>query len=291
VRPLIDADILLHEIGSCGEYDDPETGEHMIRNFDFVASLLDQLIRQICDEVWADESPLLFLTSSERLIKMYNRMGNDMVYEPNFRLAIATVRPYKGNRKDKPKPAHFYNLMAYMLAEYDVRVANGMEADDLLGIYQAAGMRANKETIICTRDKDLRINPGMHYGWACGAQAATPPYEVQPFGQIELVEKGKDKKKVIKGDGLMFFYSQVLTGDTTDDYPGLPGCGAVKAFKVLGECETEDELVAACYALYQAKYESDEEVNDRMEEQARLAWMCQKMIDGKPVMWEWPSGR
>lgn len=284
--PLIDADILVYEVGSSGEYVDDE-GEPQVREFDFVANLLDTKIREICEECWADDEPILFLTNSESTTELYNRMyrftGEQLVYKPNFREAVATVNRYKGNRDGKKKPFHTKHLISYMLAKYNCVVANGMEADDMLGVYQ----RMQDDTIIITRDKDLRINPGMHYGWQCGKQEAWGPEEVDEWGGIEVIEKSG--KKQIKGTGLKFFYSQVLTGDTTDDYPGLPGCGAVKALEALGPLETEDDLRVTVAELYMQKY--PDEWRERMTEQAQLAWMVNELTaDGEPVMWELPDG-
>ena len=51
MRPLIDGDILLYEIGFSGEFKDEETGEPALLDFDRVAILLDEKIRLICDDV------------------------------------------------------------------------------------------------------------------------------------------------------------------------------------------------------------------------------------------------
>lgn len=286
MRCLIDADILLYEIGSCGEYDDEETGKHIIRSFDFVAELLDQRIKEIEGECWADQPSTLYLTGSEYVMGMVNRViQRDGVlpieYKPNFRFDVATVKPYKGNRKDVVKPYHTRNLIAYMMAMYDVDVANGYEADDAIIINT---LLDPDNTIVCTRDKDLRQAGRHHFGWACGKQPQFGPKEIDPFGSLEY----NATKKKLTGEGIKFFYSQLLTGDSVDNIPGLPGCGPAKAFKLLDELETEQELCKAVEAAYESKYEG--EGLDFMYEQAHLLYMIQEIDDeGRPVMWKWPT--
>jgi len=69
---LLDGDVLVYEAAFGGQYKDEE-GELVVRPFESVAELLDQKIREIVDECWADEEPLLFLTNDSTLNKMYNR--------------------------------------------------------------------------------------------------------------------------------------------------------------------------------------------------------------------------
>lgn len=287
MRCLIDADILIYEIGSCGEFDvkdddGEKTGEHVIRHSDFVFELLDQRIREICEECWSNQPPTLYLTGNEQVMRMYNkelkRKGEDQVeYKPNFRYAVATVKPYKGNRKDVVKPYHTENIIAYMFAKYEVKVANGYEADDAIIIDTMLDL---DNTIVCTRDKDLRQAGKHHFGWACGKQEQFGPKEIDTFGSLEY---NADKKK-LTGEGIKFFYSQLLTGDPVDNIPGLPGCGPVKAFELLDELETEPDLLGAVEAAYEVRY--GEFTMNRIFEQADLLWMCQALDDdGNPVRW------
>lgn len=95
-----------------------------------------------------------------------------------------------------------------------------------------------QETIICSRDKDLRMCPFWHYGWEHGNQPEFFPTYVERLGEITLSE---DKKK-IKGTGLKFFYSQLITGDTVDNIPGLPKGGPVLAALTLADAVSEQEM-------------------------------------------------
>ena len=186
--PLIDADILIYEGSFGGE--NRETGE--VYGFDYVSALLDKKIADICHAVGATQPPLLFLT------------GDD-----NFRFDIATVKPYKGTRKEE-KPFHYLNARAY-LESLGAVVIDGMEADDMLAIKQADNTATVEQwnmieggdltldskniTVICTRDKDLRQVPGWHYGWEHGKQPEFPLQFVEVIGDIRLT----DDKKEIKG--------------------------------------------------------------------------------------------
>ena len=303
MKPLIDCDVLLYEIGYCGEYKDEDTGELLVRPFDVVSEAFDQRVKEICAEVWATEEPIFFITNNKRIYerqerakarlckRMEARLKNDpsdklstsilkanqpAKYNPNFRDKVAKAKVYKGNRKDN-KPLHWENLLVYVMAKYDYRIAEGMEADDLMCIYQMSAEPLS--TIICTRDKDLRICPGMHYGWPCGRQEAFGPCQVTELGTLELLWG----KKLV-GTGLMFFYSQMLTGDNTDNIPGLPRCGPVKAFKLLEQCTGEAELFEVVKEAYKSSY--GDAWHTEMNEQAQLLWMVQELTeDGLPVHW------
>ena len=299
MKALIDLDILLYEVGSIGQYVDEETQEIVMKSFDVVSEAFDQKVLEIEGEVWATEPSLFFMTNNKQLYKAKEKkkakalkravkkqeenpldvVVKDLVdlyqpskYVPNFRDDVAKKKVYKGNRKSS-RPLHYDNLVAYVCATRDVICAEGCEADDLLAVEQYKSEPLT--TVICSRDKDLKIIPGMHYGWACGLQKPFPFGEVKVNGHINILGGKK-----IEGTGLKFFYSQVLTGDVTDNYPGLPRCGAVKTFKALDECNDEVEMFNAVRELYRASY-GDEDWHAEMNEQAQLAWMvCEQEEDG-----------
>lgn len=302
MKCLIDCDILLYEVGVVGQYIDEETQEIVMKSFDVVSEAFDQKVLEIESECWSTEESLFFITNNKQLYKAEEKKkakklkrvtkrleanpldvcakeaveaAQPSKYVPNFRDKVAVKKTYKGNRKTS-RPLHYDNLVAYVRATREVITAEGCEADDLLAVWQVKA--APLTTIICSRDKDLKIVAGMHFGWACGYQPQYGPAQVTEIGEISL----NARRTEIKGSGLKFFYSQILTGDKTDNYPGLPRCGAVKAFDALGECNDEGEMFEAVRGLYRASYTTCEEEEQglkehlwhrEMNEQAQLAWM------------------
>ena len=245
---------------------------------------------------WADEPPILFLTvdaRTKRIVNRYNKSNpeyaeEDKVLKHNFREEVAKRKPYKATRK-KEKPYHYDNLTAYILNSYDCRLAEGLEADDLLAIVQTREAVRNQSekapTIICTRDKDLRQVEGMHFGWAVGEQSAFGPENVDFCGEIRLIEKSS---KVIKGTGWKFFCSQLLTGDAVDNIPGLPLCGPVKAFNILKDITLPEDMLRAVRDAYREKY--GDVWDKELLEQAQLLWMVREYdAEGCPVMFELPE--
>ena len=257
MRPLLDADILLYEVGVIGDKEDGPT------SFDYVAEILDGKILEICEAAQATEPPVLYLTGKN-----------------NFREEIAVTKVYKGNRKDA-KPYHYQNLRVYMHNQYEVRVQDGLEADDLLSIDQTYA--PPNSTIICTRDKDLRMIPGWHYGWECGGQREYGPVLVDHWGRIELDRSRKAPKLV--GTGMMFFYAQLLMGDPVDNIPGVPLVGPKKAYEILTR-EDDRSLYEKVRDVYTSKNLTDE----YFMEQANLLWMVRELNeDGSPVLWKPPT--
>jgi len=281
-----------------------------MRSFDYVAEKLDAKIKDICAAVWATEPPLLFLSYNKLLFKndekkkakklktverrLDKSKGKDKIaleeeakelqpekYDANFREAVAKKKVYKGNRKSD-KPLHYLNLVEYMRGNYECVMAKGLEADDLLGVYQTKAEPLS--TIICSRDKDLKIIQGMHYGWESGFQREIGPMQVDELGHVEL----NKRRNKVSGTGLKFFYSQVLTGDVTDNYPGLPSCGPVKAFDLLDNTNTEGEMFEAVLGAYRDTYlKSHGEEHDyraEMLEQCKLAWMVCELTDDEEIV-------
>lgn len=277
MKPLIDADILLYEVGSCAHYVDEETNEPQIRNFEFVRELMDNKIEEICREVGATAPPRLFLTG-----------------KGNFREVVAVQKGYKANRAETTKPFHYNNLKGYLVAKYGAIIVDGMEADDAICIAQMENWDSLNEsfgppTIICSRDKDLRQCQGWSYSWECGKQPSWGPALVKGFGELVPTyfpegHKREGKLKDLKGTGDKWFLTQLLMGDNVDNIPGLKGWGPVKVLGLLKDVDDYKEGLALVVEEYQNMYGCNWE--DELIEQAQLVWMVRELNeDGSPKMW------
>lgn len=138
-----------------------------------------------------------------------------MTHAMNFRLDILPT--YKHNRKDKKKPELHRILKSHVLDKYECKVKPWLEADDLLGIL---GSRYPDKYIICTIDKDLETVPCTLFNW----------------------NKDKKPRRNTEQKANENFYRQSLIGDPVDGFTGLPGCGPVKAARVLDEVDLADEV-------------------------------------------------
>jgi 5'-3' exonuclease len=269
MKALIDADILRYEIGFACELGWKNIGEPA--PWWYCQEMFDKRIERILRETGA-ETYQLFLSGKE-----------------NFRNEIAKTKVYKGTRKEE-KPPHFNNLTAYIKGMENCTVTEGIEADDAMSIEQIKAIEKDKrlapqeypeETIICSRDKDLRQVPGWHYGWEIGAQPSFGPKFIDTLGWIDLDRTGSSPK--LKGGGYKFFCSQLLTGDIVDNIPGLPKCGAVGAFDILKDVNDIKE----CFEKVCYEYGAKGLDTNYLLEQGRLLWLVRRYNeDGTPEMWE-----
>jgi 5'-3' exonuclease len=178
--------------------------------------------------------------------------------ENNFRYEI--YPEYKANRP-KERPRHLKDLKNYLIEKYQAVVSDGCEADDLLGIEQCQGT----DTIICSIDKDLRMIPGKHYSFEIRGTITRGPRAGEGWVRpAELVT-------VEPFDGLRRFYTQCLTGDSTDNIKGASGIGSVKAARLLSECRTEQALFEATRSCFSC----DEE----LEVTGACLWIFRKPND------------
>ncbi len=128
----------------------------------------------------------------------------------NFRNNL--YRRYKGTRKklepDMRKALNFGHN--YMIETWNATMADGMEADDLVSIWAAECRSIEEDYTIVGIDKDLLQIPGRHYHFI-----------------------KKTLTDVSKEEGHYSLMRQCLTGDKSDNIPGIKGIGPKKADKAL----------------------------------------------------------
>lgn len=165
--------------------------------------------------------------------------------EETYRHALATT-PYKHSRKDQPKPLHYQAVRNALINEYGAVEFRAIEADDAIAMLQ---LEDPDNTIIVSIDKDLLQVPGMHYHIVTG--------EVTTISQ---------------GEAYLNLWKQVLTGDKTDDIPGIFRVGEAKATKLLKETPPEffEDVVLEEWAKYAKTDRYNEEWPGHMPTDAML---------------------
>lgn len=251
---LIDSDVLRYEMGSL-------TQEHP-----FLEGVRTPVDYGFLEQRLREKIEIIIKSSGCKQAEFYFSEGG------NFRFDIAKQQKYKGNRDGFEKPYHWKTVDAYIKSNYHHVEIFGREADDAL----AERQRRDKNTIICTRDKDLLITPGWHYRWSCGERQK----EVLPHYVTEDV-------------AWQNFFFQMLIGDNTDNIPGCgekeevlwggkvqlrrKGIGKKEAIRLLDTVTDKWTLYHIARMEYVKKFGSDYE--DKMLENARLLFVGQSEND------------
>jgi len=153
------------------------------------------------------------------------------------RYITAVTKPYQEQRIGAQRPENLPALRAWCLNGYqheaiDIRgilhyrharkivtIFTSEEADDAMTqLHQQYLEKGLHElSVICAEDKDLFMNSGLFMDWNT--------HEIKdcetPYGYIEPYTTPGGTNKII-GRGKAFFFSQLLTGDSADNIPGLP---------------------------------------------------------------------
>jgi DNA polymerase-1 len=141
---------------------------------------------------------------------------------PTFRHDL--VPEYKANRIGKRKPLGMRDVRRWVQDDYPSRSCRGLEADDTMGLLSTG--RVYPDPIIVSVDKDMRTIPG----------------QLLQADEVETIHPAQ---------ALRSWMTQTLTGDNTDNYPGIKGVGPVKANQILGEAGTLPEMWDKVVAAYQ----------------------------------------
>lgn len=200
LQPLIDGDIIVY---SCGFSADSQMKARFVNegveNVEAALEQEDYLRYALANCKTVIQDITAQYTGGHRLF---------LTGSGNFRERMATIKPYKGNRDVTHRPKYYNEIKQYLIEVWGAEVIHGREADDALGCAQTAA--EPDTTIIVSIDKDLDNIPGHHYNW-----------------------RKKEAYYVEQEQADINFWTQVLTGDTTDNIPGLPKIGAVRAKAII----------------------------------------------------------
>lgn len=146
--------------------------------------------------------------------------GND-----NFRKSIFKL--YKANRGGE-KPELFDSVVEWLKQTYQSYAVYRLEADDIMSIF--ATSEFVKNAVIVSIDKDMRTVP---------ARIFNPDKDLRPyFNKPAIADR--------------YWMTQVLTGDHSDNYKGIPGVGPKKAEKMLANVGNNlPDLWSAVVAAYE----------------------------------------
>lgn len=201
---------------------------------------------------------------ADKVIVLCTSSGSDK----GGRYAVARVKPYQGQRTSARRPANWEVLRAFLEAghpDFTVQFFDQAEADD--GFSFLSRKLGHERVVILTQDKDMRMVPGYHMVWDDHRMFKLRPGTFSATFNDNLY-------------GDKWFWTQLLTGDTADNIPGLPWMmvngkqkrvGAVAAASILADCANNAAAGTAVLQAYRSYYGIGAEL--QMMEQASLLWM------------------
>lgn len=219
---------------------------------------------------WDQDGDVSEYTDSERALQSIPRFVEDILKrtkcseailvlsdrKQNFRKQLCPT--YKENRSAKPKPK-LWSVLRDAIENsdhgFDTLWYPRLEGDDVLGIL-ATGPDLKDRSVVVTIDKDLQTIPCNLFLFN------KPELGVRPISEL---------------DAARFHLSQVLTGDTVDNYKGLPGVGPKKA-AFLDDMDDPEEMWSEITRMYEKKELTEQDALL----QARLAYIL-RHGDYKPA--------
>lgn len=200
---LVDADIVAYKFAAAAEENfcfDEDVPLQLLDNFDHVTVQVDDYLAELMQKLGGTKLVLALSCPSEE----------------NFRLTVLDT--YKANRKDIQRPTYLKQVREWLSKQYPKAIYQRptLEGDDVMGILATSKVIPGKK-IIVSEDKDLQQIPGWLYN----------------------PRKDTEVRTISQHQADLYFMSQVLTGDPTDNYKGCPGIGKVKAEKILQEALEE----------------------------------------------------
>lgn len=250
MRLLVDGDIVVYT--ACAACEEPiDWGDDVWTLhcfFDQVCNVINNELHNLIDDSGQTNGEIeVFISSSS-----------------NFRKTLSDT--YKSNRKGGRKPVCFNEARDYVKDVWQALEIHNIEADDSIGI---AATLDPDNTIIVSKDKDLKTVPGYHWD-----------FENKVIYSIDPIEAER------------YHLKQTLTGDKTDGYTGCPGVGPVKADAIIDKADQEgtSRWKAVVKAFDDKGYNEDFALL-----QARLAYILQapqfdypKLVTGmtvEPLLW------
>lgn len=158
-------------------------------------------------------------------------------------------KPYKANRPSMPEDLAEQIAPLHKVVQalgYPMLIITGVEADDVIATLADQADKSNIQTVISTGDKDLAqlVNKNISL--------------INTMNHSILDEGGVQKKFGVNPDQIVDYLT--LTGDKSDNIPGVDKVGPKTAAKWLSEHQTLDKII-----------ENSEQVKGKVGEYLRIA--------------------
>lgn len=121
---------------------------------------------------------------------------------------------YKRGRPTE-KPPHWNIVMNILISQWGFTCISGCETDDAI----KACVDKYKDCIVVSSDKDLLQIPGKHFRLGITRKG--------------VVVKEDEFREVSKQEAMIYYYRQLLTGDSVDNVKGIDGIGPKTAMKMI----------------------------------------------------------
>jgi DNA polymerase I len=195
------------------------------------------------------------------------------VFDPKGKTFRHEMFPeYKATRQKTPEDLHAQvPLVEEILRELGLPVlrAEGYEADDVIAALATKARAEGREAWIVSGDKDLL----QLVGGSVKALRPDSNFGYKPYGVPEVeAEWGVSPERIL--DYLS------LTGDASDNVPGVPGIGDKTALKLLAEFHSLDELYAR---LAEVKPEGAKKKLEAGKESAYLSYKLITLATDAPT--------
>jgi DNA polymerase-1 len=171
------------------------------------------------------------------LFETHNPGAFAAVFDPKGKTFRHEMYPeYKATRQKTPEDLHAQvPLVEEILRELGLPVlrTDGYEADDVIAALATQARAEGRESWIVSGDKDLL----QLVGGSVKALRPDSNFGYKPYGAPEV-----EAEWGVSPEHILDYLS--LTGDASDNVPGVPGIGDKTALKLLSEFHSLDELYA-----------------------------------------------
>lgn len=205
--------------------------------------------------------------SGAKTYEMYMGKGDSQ------RLEWSTLLKYKGNRDNTVKPFHLDEVSNYLERRYKAEIITDREADDMCVI------RAYKQAnhFVIGEDKDYWGSPVNYLDINRTSRGIV---NCDKLGMLF-----KDAKKIVRGEGRMHLYYQIISQDDVDNYKA--NCfsdvewGSVSAFNTLVDCKTDKECFEAMVHTFKHLYPEKKVITGWRGDEIEIDWLYvfQEMFD------------
>lgn len=182
----------------------------------------------------------------------------------SFRVEQSTIVEYKGNRKNIIKPLYLKEVEDYLVKSHDAEIVEHLEADDKC----VMTCWKDPSKVLVGVDKDYN---GVNY------LSLFNPFTNEHINTKNLLGRLESTNKGVKGIGRKFFYHQILSGDSSDNYFANSASdikwGEKSSYNVLKDLNTDKECWQAIIDCYKKLYPEPKIITGWRGNEFEIDWL------------------